>query len=44
MGASYKKIWKILIFRDTNRSKLISLAKIASNITAKISKGKYVTM
>ena len=32
MSASYKKLWKILIDRDMNKSDLIRQAKITSNI------------
>jgi len=31
MSASYKKLWKILIDRDMNKSDLIRQAKITSN-------------
>ena len=41
---SYKKLWKILIDRDMNKSDLIRQAKITSNIVAKMSKGEDVSM
>lgn len=44
MSASYKKLWKILIDRDMNKSDLIRLAKITSNIVAKMGKGEDVAM
>ena len=44
MSASYKKLWKILIDRDMNKSDLIRLAKITSNIVAKMDKGEDVSM
>ena len=44
MSASYKKLWKILIDRDMNKSDLIRQAKITSNIVAKMGKGEDVSM
>ena len=44
MSASYKKLWKILIDRDMNKSDLIRLAKITSNIVAKMGKGEPMAM
>ena len=44
MSASYKKLWKILIDRDMNKSDLIKQAKITSNIVAKMGKGEDVSM
>lgn len=44
MSASYKKLWKILIDRDMNKSDLICQAKITSNIAAKMGKGEDVFM
>ena len=44
MSASYKKLWKILIDRDMNKSDLIRQAKITSNIVAKMCKGEDVSM
>ena len=44
MNASYKKLWKILIDRDMNKSDLIRQAKITSNIVAKMGKGEDVSM
>ena len=43
MSASYKKLWKILIDRDMNKSDLIRQAKITSNIVAKMGKGEDVS-
>ena len=44
MSTSYKKLWKILIDRDMNKSDLIRQAKITSNIVAKMGKGEDVSM
>ena len=44
MSASYKKLWKILIDRDMNKSDLIRQAKITSNIVAKMGKGEDVSL
>lgn len=44
MSASYKKLWKILIDKDMNKSDLIKQAKITSNIVAKMGKGEDVSM
>ncbi|MBP5464763.1 MAG: helix-turn-helix domain-containing protein, partial [Treponema sp.] len=43
MSASYKKLWKILIDRDMNKSDLIKQEKITSNIVAKMGKGEDVS-
>lgn len=44
MSASYKKLWKLLIDLDMNKSDLIKQAKITSNIVAKMGKGENVSM
>lgn len=44
MSASYKKLWKILIDRDMNKSDLIRQAKITSNIVAKMGKDEDISM
>lgn len=44
MCTSYKKLWKILIDRDMNKSDLIRQAKITSNIIAKMGKGEDVSL
>lgn len=44
MSASYKKLWKILIDRDMNKSDLIQKANITSNIVAKMGRGEDVSM
>ncbi len=44
MSASYKKLWKLLIDLDMNKSDLIKQAKITSNIVAKMGKGEDVSM
>ncbi len=44
MSTSYKKLWKLLIDRDMNKSDLIKQAKITSNIVAKMGKGEDVSM
>lgn len=44
MQASYKKLWKILIDKDMNKTDLISVAGISSNILAKMNKSENVSM
>ena len=44
MSASYKKLWKILIDKDMNKSDLIKQAKITSNIVAKMGNGEDVSL
>ena len=44
MAFCYKKLWKLLIDLDMNKSDLIKQAKITSNIVAKMGKGEDVSM
>ena len=41
----YRKLWKILIDKGIkNKTDLISLADISSNVLAKLGKGEFVSM
>ena len=42
MGASYKKLWKLLIDRDMNKQDLRRIAGLSSTVVAKLSKGVNV--
>ena len=42
MAVSYKKLWKLLIDKDINKTKLREEAKISSNAMAKIGKDEDV--
>jgi len=43
--ADYKKLWKILIDKGIkNKTDLISMAGITTNILAKLSKGEFISM
>ena len=42
MALSYKKLWKLLIDRDMNKTDLINLTGISQSTVAKLSKGKNV--
>lgn len=44
MDANYKKLWKILIDKDLNKTDLIEKAGVTSNIIAKMGKGELVSM
>lgn len=44
MGASYKKLWKLLIDKDIKKGELLSLAGISSNILAKMNRGDDIAM
>lgn len=44
-SVDYKKLWKILIDKDIkNKTDLILLAGISSNVLAKLNKGEFVSM
>ena len=43
MNASYKKLWKLLIDRDLNKTTLQKMAGISSVSMAKLSKNENVT-
>lgn len=43
MKMSYKKLWKLLIDRDMNKSDLRKVAGISSSSLAKLSKDENVT-
>lgn len=42
MGASYKKLWKLLIDRDMKKRDLCTLAQVSPTSLAKLSKGENV--
>lgn len=43
MGASYKKLWKLLIDRDMKKQELCEKAGVSSTSLAKLSKGENIT-
>lgn len=43
MGASYKKLWKLLIDRDMKKRDLCKLASVSTTSLAKLGKGENVT-
>lgn len=44
MDANYKKLWKILIDKDMNKTDLKEKAGLTSNILAKLGKGELISM
>jgi DNA-binding Xre family transcriptional regulator len=44
MGASYKKLWKLLIDRDLIKRDLSEMAHISPTTMAKLGKGESVNM
>ena len=38
MSISYKKLWKLMIDKKTNKTQLMDAAKISTNVVAKLSK------
>jgi DNA-binding Xre family transcriptional regulator len=44
MGASYKKLWKMLIDRDLRKRDLAKLANVSPTTIAKLGKGESVNM
>jgi DNA-binding Xre family transcriptional regulator len=44
MGASYKKLWKILIDRDLKKHDLARIANVSPTTIAKLGKGESVNM
>lgn len=44
MEVSYKKLWKLLIDKDMNKTELASIANISSFTITKMSKGENVTV
>ena len=43
MAVSYKKLWKLLIDKDMNKTDLRSLAHLSSGTIAKLGKNENVT-
>lgn len=43
MGASYKKLWKLLIDRDMKKRELCEKAGVSTTSLAKLGKGENVT-
>ena len=44
MGASYKKLWKMLIDRDLLKRDLCQMANVSGTTMAKLSKGESVNI
>lgn len=45
MDADYRKLWKLLIDKGIkNRTDLIKMAGISTNILAKLGKGEFISM
>ena len=44
MAVSYKKLWKIMIDKDINKTELCQRTGISSGTMAKLSKDKLVTL
>ena len=44
MGASYKKLWKLLIDRDMKKRELCEKAGVSTTSLAKLGKGENVTI
>lgn len=44
MGASYKKLWKLLIDHDMKKRDLAQLAKVSPTTIAKLGKGESVNL
>lgn len=42
MAVSYKKLWKLMIDKDINKSQLCEKAKISTNAMAKLGKNEDV--
>ena len=42
MGISYKKLWKLLIDKDINKSQLCEMAGITTNAMAKLGRNESV--
>ena len=44
-NVDYRKLWKLLIDKGIkNKTKLITMANISSNVLAKLNKGEYVSL
>ena len=44
MAVSYKKLWKLLIDKEMNRSMLVTAAKVSPTTIAKLGKGEPVSI
>lgn len=44
MGVSYKKLWKLLIDKDMNKTDLRDLTGIAASTLSKMSRNEYVSL
>jgi DNA-binding Xre family transcriptional regulator len=44
MKASYKKLWKLLIDKEINKSALAQMANVSSSTLTKLVKGESVNM
>ena len=43
-NVDYKKLWKLLIDKEMKKTDLITVARISSNVLAKLNKGEFVSM
>ena len=44
MAVSYNKLWKLLIDKGINKTQLKELAKISTNVIAKLGKNEMVSL
>lgn len=44
MAVSYNKLWKLLIDKNLNKTKLRDMTKISNQTLSKLSKNQYVTL
>lgn len=44
MPISYKKLWKVLIDKDMNKTQLKEAAQVSTNVIAKLGKDEPVSM
>ncbi len=45
MDVDYRKLWKLLIDKEIkNKTELIAMAGISTNILAKLGKGEFISM
>ena len=44
MPISYKKLWKVLIDKDMNKTQLKEAAEVSTNVIAKLGKDEPVSM
>lgn len=44
MSVNYNKLWKIMIDKNINKTQLKNMAKISTNVVAKLGKNEYVSI